>query len=157
MVSCGGWMILATNILFCSHFGIFHLCTSSSRLYIVIYKFLIQSFYWWESGYSTIPDKVPLLWQVTKMVKTCFLNRLKWDWYWSESAPHLEQTNHSLEVNESMERFVGMLPLTTHMQWKHGIALTNWTNQFYPFEKCTTNALCTWICLKWEIAKRFTQ
>ena len=64
---------------------------------------------------------------------------MRWDW--SESAPHLEQPNHSLGVNESMERFVGMLPLTTHMPWKHGIASTNWTNHFYPFDKCTTNAL----------------
>ena len=40
-----------------------------------------------------------------------------------------------------MERFVGVLQLTTHMPWKPGVASTNWTNHFYPFDKCTTNAL----------------
>ena len=72
-------------------------------------------------------------------------------WYWLESAPHLEQPNNSLGVNESKERFVGMLPLTTHMPWKHGIASTNWTNHFYPFDKCTTNALV----LKSVVSQRF--
>ena len=130
MFLCVGWMFLATNnfsvMILVLFINVLHHCSIS---YIVIYIFFYN------------PLIINHCCAGYKNGKNLLSKPAVMRWDWSESAPYLEQPSLSLGGNGWMERFVGVLQLTTHMPWKHEVASTSWTNNFYPFDKCTTNAL----------------